>query len=101
GAGGTGGDCAATGAEAEVEREAADIIWVIDNSCSMAEEAAAVQANMNRFAMELLDNGIDVHLVLISSTNVVMPMECMGFDPDCWLYNAMLGSEFGVCIGAP
>ena len=44
------GTCTATGAEAEVGLEGADLIWIVDNSCSMAVEAAAVQDNMNRFA---------------------------------------------------
>ena len=69
GSGPIGDECIATGAEAEVGREPADIVWLVDNSCSMAVEAVAVQTNMNRFAQQLLDNGIDVHLVLISSAS--------------------------------
>lgn len=104
--GGTGGDedagedCAATGAEAEVGREPADIIWVIDNSCSMSEEAMAVQTNMNAFAQQLLDNGIDVHLVLISSAKVAMQVTCAPFDFQCYINNAGAGG-YGVCIDAP
>lgn len=100
----TGIDCPATSAEAEVGREPADIVWVVDNSCSMAVEAAAVQTNMNRFAQLLLDRGIDVHLVLISSakaTNGMMPMMCAPTDIFCLLMALMSGFDFGICIDAP
>lgn len=95
GTGGTGNDnCAETSAEAELMRSAADIIWVIDNSESMEAEAAAVQANMNTFAQTLFDNGIDVHLVLISSGACSTPN-----DIDCGFSGFADGH--GVCIAAP
>lgn len=97
GMGGAGGDsCAAEGAEAEVGLQGADIVWVVDNSCSMAVEAAAVQANMNRFTQALSANGINVNLVLISSANV--SGMC---DPSDWLCSLLGGFNYGVCIGAP
>ncbi|HMI90981.1 MAG TPA: hypothetical protein VK509_06435 [Polyangiales bacterium] len=105
GAGGSAnGECAATAAEAEVGREPADIVWIVDNSCSMAVEAVAVQTNMNRFAQKLVDSGIDVHLVLISSANTAYQMNtaCPPDDLACAI--TMLVSafvDFGVCIGAP
>lgn len=101
---GSGDDCLATGAEAEVGREGADIVWIVDNSCSMAVEAVAVQTNMNRFAMQLVDRGIDVHLVLISSANTSYQMNaaCPPDDLVCAI-GMLVGSfvDFGVCIGAP
>jgi hypothetical protein len=97
GAGGVGGDsCAAEGAEAEVGLQGADIVWVIDNSCSMAVEAAAVQANMNRFTTSLIDQGINVNMVLISSAMVAGMC-----DPSDWLCALSGGFNYGVCIGAP
>jgi hypothetical protein len=97
-----GDDCTATGAEAEVGREAADIIWVVDNSGSMAVEAAAVQDNMNRFATSLIDEGIDVHLALISSSQMAdMAMACPPLDFVCLLAFIASGFNFGVCIDAP
>jgi hypothetical protein len=98
------GECAATAAEAEVGREPADIVWIVDNSGSMAVEAVAVQTNMNRFAQKLVDSGIDVHLVLISSANTSYQMN-PACAPDDWV--CILGGvvaafvDFGVCIGAP
>lgn len=95
------GSCSASGAEAEVGLESADLIWVVDNSCSMTEEAAAVQANMNRFATMLFDMGIDVRLTLISTTSLGDPnMSCPPGDLICTL---LAGNELGlgVCIDAP
>lgn len=110
GIGGVGGappsneECAATAAEAVVGREPADIVWLVDNSCSMAVEAVAVQTNMNRFAQKLVDSGIDVHLVLISSANTSYQMNaaCPPDDFVCAI-GMLVGAftDFGVCIGAP
>lgn len=96
-------NCAAEGAEAEVGRQGADIIWIVDNSCSMAVEAAAVQANMNAFATSLVDQGIDARIVLISSANVDTSMQvmCAPTDLACNLMNLGGGFDYGVCIDAP
>ena len=104
GSGPIGDECIATGAEAEVGREPADIVWLVDNSCSMAVEAVAVQTNMNRFAQQLVDNGIDVHLVLISSANTGYQMNAACPPDDFVCAIGMIVSaftDFGVCIGAP
>lgn len=96
------GDCKAESEAAEVNRQGADIIWVVDNSCSMADEAEAVRSNMNRFTQRLSDEGIDVHLVLISATSDgSMPMLCPDGDWMCLLNQALSGLNFGICIDAP
>jgi hypothetical protein len=101
-AGTDGNSCTGTGAEAEVGRQGADIIWVVDNSCSMATEAEAVRSNMNRFTQNLIDDGIDVNLVLISATSDgTMPMICPDGDWACLLQQIASGFNFGVCIEAP
>jgi len=96
-------NCAADGAEAEVGLQGADIIWVVDNSCSMAVEAAAVQANMNSFMTSLIDRGIDARVVLISSSNqdTSMQVMCAPSDFVCNLMNLGGGFDYGVCIAAP
>ncbi|MEM6995469.1 MAG: hypothetical protein AAF721_33475 [Myxococcota bacterium] len=60
-------DCAALSEEATSLPAPVDIIVVVDNSGSMGEEAAAVQANLNGFSQQIVDAGIDVHVVLLSS----------------------------------
>jgi hypothetical protein len=58
--------CGAANVEVEVERLPVDIVWMIDNSTSMAPAIAEVQAGMNTFATTLLDSGLDYRLILLS-----------------------------------
>ena len=59
--------CAAVNAEAELVPLPADIIFVVDNSGSMSFEAGEIQDRMNDFSSQIIDSGIDAHVVLISS----------------------------------
>jgi hypothetical protein len=56
-------------AELASKQQTADILFVIDNSGSMKVEAASVKDNMNDFSAAIIDSGVDVHVVLISSRN--------------------------------
>lgn len=96
-------ECAGVREEAALGREGADIIWAIDNSCSMAAEAAAVQTNMEAFTQRLYDEGVDVRLILISSGNAgPAAANCQPDDFVCQLGNLGGGGfDFGVCIPAP
>lgn len=60
-------ECAAVGEDAELVAVPADIIFVVDNSGSMGFEAGEIQARMNDFSQQIIDSGVDVHVVLISS----------------------------------
>ncbi len=60
-------ECAAVDAEAELVPLPADIIFVVDNSGSMNFEAGEVQDRMNDFSSQIIDSGVDAHVVLISS----------------------------------
>lgn len=67
---GTGGDPLAHCAEiveSAAKKLPADILLVIDNSGSMATEAASVKANMNQFSAKIIASGVDVHVVLVSA----------------------------------
>jgi hypothetical protein len=67
---GTEGDdeeCASQTTPAENKKQPADIIVVVDNSGSMDFEAGAVQDNLDAFSQQIVDSGIDVRVVLISS----------------------------------
>lgn len=84
-AAGTGGlteDAACQGVTqtAVAQRQPADILFALDNSCSMSDEAQMVQARMNSFSASILSAGIDVNVVVISSYP---------------------GSGYGVCIEPP
>lgn len=60
-------ECAAVSEAAELVPLPADIVFVVDNSGSMQFEAGQVQARLNEFSTQIIDSGIDVHVVLISS----------------------------------
>ena len=71
--GGTGGiadpnqACAMTMATATLVKEPVDIILVLDNSGSMADELQAVEDNINQnFATILQQSGVDYRVILIS-----------------------------------
>lgn len=63
----TTGDCAAITETAMNQKQPADIIFVIDDSGSMSTEIASVAANMNNFSTKIINSGVDVHVVMISS----------------------------------
>lgn len=83
-----GGGCAAVSQTAENKVLPVDIIWAIDTSDSMVNELQAVQDNMNIFASSILNQGIDVHVVVIAKPG--KPDGGTIFNPDP-----------GLCIGAP
>lgn len=60
-------ECNALVDEADVGPRPQDIIVVIDNSGSMSEEAAFVQAQMNSFSIQIAAANVDSHIVLISA----------------------------------
>lgn len=63
--GSSGGACAGVTQQADNTQLPADVIWAIDTSCSMFEETAAVQSNMNKFSSIIANAGIDVRNILL------------------------------------
>src|SRR5690606_16340301 len=57
-------ECAGSSHKAGLGR-GANIVWVIDNSGSMDEEAALVQQNMNRFVQSIVGAGLDDYRVVV------------------------------------
>ena len=47
---------------------AVDVLWVIDNSRSMAEEQRALSDNFNSFMRFFLDSGLDYHVGVLSTS---------------------------------
>src|SRR6185295_6255956 len=81
GGGGTitdGGECFGVSQKAENTVRPVDIIMAIDNSGSMTFEAGEVQNNMNTFASAILNQGIDVHVVIISEDGPPVPFGSNG-----------------------
>lgn len=74
-------ECAELVTDAEIGSQPADIIIVIDNSASMANEIAGVQANMNALSSQIAGAAIDPHVIMIS-----------GFEHN---------SDAGICVPPP
>lgn len=59
--------CVAVRATAEPVPLPTDILVVVDNSDSMSFEAGEIQSRLNDFSSQIIESGIDVHVVLVSS----------------------------------
>ena len=71
----------------------ADIVWVVDTSGSMSDEAARVQENMQSFATRIGAVGIDWHVVMISTQAFVNVPEPLASDPRYRLLNRDVSSN--------
>ena len=65
-----------------------DIVWVIDSSPSMADSIEIIEANLNSFAADIGNSGLDYHVVIVGS-------EEDAYDP------AAQHSYLGICIPEP
>lgn len=81
--------CSTTAVEAQVERQPVDIIWVVDNSISMAPAIDQVIRGLNAFAGLVGSRGLDYRVVMLSLRNVQR--------------NVMVpeGRRYAVCIPTP
>jgi hypothetical protein len=102
---GTSPDAACEAVVQKAEKRAggrADIVFTLDNSGSMTEEAAAVQNNMNAFSKLIAGSGIDAHVVVISSGPPAAAPSCTSpLDPQCLGGGFRRGGGNGVCIDPP
>lgn len=81
--------CAAASVMASVERLPVDIIWVVDNSVSMAPAVDQVIAGLNNFARVVGTRGLDYRVVMLSLRNVTRNVTVAG------------GARYAVCIPRP
>lgn len=64
-----------------------DIVWVIDDSGSMDQEAALVQTGMNDFASRIGSSGItDYHVIVMTRSGWVTVPPPLGTDPAHFLF---------------
>jgi hypothetical protein len=81
GAGGAGGACAQIVVETTIQEQPPDIIFVVGNNGSLAQEIAAVEANINaNFAQIIEQSGVDYRVILVSKSG---------------------SHQFNVCVEAP
>jgi hypothetical protein len=81
--------CTAAGVMAAVERLPVDIIWMVDNSASMAPAIEQVIAGLNRFAQLVDARGLDYRVVMLSLRNRERAVTVMG------------AARYAVCIPRP
>ena len=87
GAAGADAGCTPTKTEVSLARGPADIIWLVDNSCSMTEEMKAIQDNLNvNFAQVLGAGSIDFRVIIVGEHGG---------------YNTPASYEASICIDPP
>jgi len=64
-------ECASSSVQAMEGNAPVDIIWVVDSSGSMSNEAERVQENLNDFSTAIGMVGIDYHVVMITTSSYV------------------------------
>jgi hypothetical protein len=79
---GGGMTCAASHFAAEPSIAPVDIVWVVDSSGSMDNEAKRVQDNLNDFSTAISKVGIDYHVVMITSSAFVKVPPPLGTSPN-------------------
>ena len=71
-----------------------DIIFVVDSSGSMSEEADLVQNNINSFAASISSSGIDYHVIMMTDPGFVTVPPPLGTDAMRYLFiNQAVGSH--------
>lgn len=87
--------CASAASQAVNNRQPADIIWAVDNGGNIQSDIEYIRDNMNAFSQQIVDSGIDVHMVLITDA----------LNPDVATMATPLGGPAGdwrsLCIDAP
>lgn len=85
--------CAAKSFAAEPSIAPVDIIWVVDSSGSMDNEAKRVQDNLNAFSTDIGKVGIDYHVVMITSSAFVKVPPPLGTSPRYKFIDRDVGSK--------
>jgi hypothetical protein len=80
-------ECADTRVDAEKKPASVNVVWVIDTSGSMDQEAAAVQQNINRFAQQIVGAGLtDYRVVVVSERDFISVPDPLGSDAAHFLH---------------
>ncbi len=87
------GACAAVSKKAEPSVAPVDLVWVVDSSGSMDNEAKRVQDNLNNFSVAMAKVGIDYRVVMITSSSFVKVPPPLGTSPNYMLVERGVGSN--------
>lgn len=63
--------------DTSIMRRPVDVVWFVDTSSSMTAETAAVNANLNRFAMRMAESGLDYRVVMIATRGTGVRQVCV------------------------
>jgi hypothetical protein len=81
--------CASVAQKAETKLLPVDIIWMVDNSSSMAPAVAEVKAGLNAFAATIGASNLDYRVIMLSLRGAESPITHNG------------GTRYPVCIAPP
>lgn len=81
--------CAAAAQKAETKQLPVDIIWMVDNSASMAPAVEQVKLGLNAFAATIEAKNLDYHVIMLSIRDAQSPITMNG------------GTRYPVCIAPP
>ena len=81
--------CAAVTTEAQTEALPVDIIWMVDNSSSMAPAVAQVRAGLNDFAQSIAAKSLDYKVIMLSLRDPATTITVSG------------SARYPVCIAPP
>jgi hypothetical protein len=81
--------CAAVVQTADTKLLPVDIIWMVDNSSSMAPAIAEVQAGLNTFASQIGQKSLDYRVIMLSLRSKTSPVQING------------STRYPVCIPPP
>jgi hypothetical protein len=81
--------CAAVTTEAQTEALPVDIIWMVDNSSSMAPAVAEVRAGLNDFAQAIAAKSLDYKVIMLSLRDPATTITVSG------------SARYPVCIAPP
>ncbi len=90
---GGGGSCAAQTVKATETFAPIDLVWVVDSSGSMSDEAKRVQDNLNGFSEAMGKVGLDWHVVVITSSTFVSVPPPLGTSPHYLFIDRMVNSN--------
>lgn len=87
-------ECAGEEATAMNAPAPIDVIWAVDSSSSMENDARIVQDNLDEFAAFIAATGVDYHVVFISDRGFVTPSPLFASDPEHFLFvDRSIGSQ--------
>jgi hypothetical protein len=86
-------ECESSNARAMTGNAPVDIVWVVDSSGSMSNEAARVQDNLNDFSAAIGVVGIDYHVVMITTSSYVSVPPPLGGGPNYLLIDRPVSSH--------